>query len=662
MITFGREITGDLDVALRREWLVANGLGSYALGTVAGINTRRYHGLLVAALQPPLQRTLLLARLNETAYVDGAPYPLATNEYADGTVAPNGYCRLESFRLEGAIPVFTYNLAECLLEKRIWMEYGRQTTYVTYTLRRAAGPVTLELVPLVTYRDHHELRRGRDWTPEVVCRERYLKIVAGEGAVPFHLRADRGECNASGAGWHWNFLHRAETERGLDDVEDYYAAGMFIATLEPEATLTFAATLEDDVDLDGPGALARAHEREAGLVARSDLARAPEWIHQLVLAADQFIVQRKPARQPGQVTAEGMTVIAGYPWFSDWGRDTMIALPGLALKTGRPEVAAQILRTYAGCVDQGMLPNTFPDAGQAPQYNAVDATLWYFQAIDDYYTATGDRALLEDFYPILTEIIDRFEQGTRYNIRMDESDALLYAGEEGVQLTWMDAKVDGRPITPRIGKPVEINALWYNALMVLAGFGDRLGRRVGPGRYLETAARVRRSFDRYWYAEGGYLYDVLDGPHGNDATLRPNQLLALGLTHAPVGNERARAMVTVCARHLLASLGLRTLAPGDSRYAGHFGGAPHVRDAVYHQGTVWAWLIGPFVSAHFRTFGDAETARSFLLPFEHHLADGCLGTIGEVFDGDPPHTPAGCPAQAWSVAEVLRAWIEVQDA
>jgi predicted glycogen debranching enzyme len=677
MIAFGREITGELTSALRREWLVTNGLGSYAMGTVAGANTRRYHGLLVAALQPPLGRTLLLARLNETALLDGETFRLATGEYADGTVDPQGYRLIESFRLEGSVPVWTYNLADGLLEKRVWMAHGKQTSYVRYSLLRARQPVTLEIVPLAAYRSHHALGRGDpgeprgesgEAEPRLVHRERSLEIGLAPDGVTLRLLADRGEFATTGACWHWGFRLRAETERGLDDVEDLYAAGTLTATLEPGSSLTLAASLEPEVELDGRRAYAAERARQDALIACSGLGKEPGWIQQLVLAADQFVVTRRvPAAPAGEgrraaPALEGRSVLAGYPWFSDWGRDTMIALPGLALRTGRPEIAAQVLRTYARFVDQGLLPNNFPDAGGAPaQYNTVDATLWFVEAVECYYDATGDRKLLEELYPVLTEVVERHIAGTRFGIQVDPEDGLLHAGQEGVQLTWMDAKVGDWVVTPRTGKPVEINALWYSALLSLAGFGDRLGRRRGPGRYLELAGRVRESYERFWYPAGGYLYDVIDGPHGPDRTLRPNQLIGPGLTHSPCTDERGRAIVTACAGRLLTSLGLRTLAPDDPEYTGRFSGPMRARDAAYHRGTTWAWLIGPFVRAHYRVFGDAAAARSFLRPFEHHLSDAGLGTISEVFDGDPPYTPGGCIAQAWSVAEVLRAWVEVEE-
>jgi len=365
-------------------------------------------------------------------------------------------------------------------------------------------------------------------------------------------------------------------------------------------------------------------------------------------------------RRPLLEEPDGRTVIAGYPWFGDWGRDTMISLPGLTLVTGRPDVAARILRTFARFVDQGMLPNRFPEVGEIPEYNTADATLWYFEAIRAYHAATGDDVLLRDLFPVLQEIIEWHRRGTRYHIHVDPADGLLYAGEVGVQLTWMDAKVGDWVVTPRIGKPVEINALWYNSLCSAAHFARRLGKPAD--RYEALAEQTHAGFARFWNEVAGYCYDVIDGPGGDDLALRPNQLLAVSLPHSPLSPEQQRAVVNVCARHLLTSHGLRSLSPDDQAYIGHYGGDQRRRDGAYHQGTVWSWLIGPFVSAHLRVYHDPALAQSYLLPLARHLAGHGIGSISEVFDGDPPFTPRGCIAQAWGVAELLRAWQATTDA
>jgi len=413
--------------------------------------------------------------------------------------------------------------------------------------------------------------------------------------------------------------------------------------------------------IEGIAALEQERQRQADLV-KEISPDEPDWIRHLTLAADQFIVQRTSKHEnPGKDSNSGSTVIAGYPWFGDWGRDTMIALPGLTLSTGRPQVAASILRTFAQFVSQGMLPNRFPDADEEPEYNTVDATLWYFHAIHQHFLYAADSSLVKELYPTLAGIIDWHQRGTRYNIHVDPDDGLLFAGEQGVQLTWMDAKVGDWVVTPRIGKPVEVNALWHNALRVMADLSGRLGKSKVAQTYREQAESVAENFRRrFWFQEGGYLFDVIDGPEiKQDPSLRPNQIFAVSLPSKILNDAQAQAVVDICARHLWVSYGLRSLAAGDPAYTGHYGGKPLQRDGAYHQGTVWGWLLGPFATAHYRVYGDAGLARSILAPMRHHLSDAGMGSISEIFDGDPPHTPRGCYAQAWSVSEILQAWQEI---
>jgi predicted glycogen debranching enzyme len=651
-ISFGREICGDLVAAERREWLVTNGLGGYASGSVAGVLTRRYHGLLIAALQPPVGRTLLLTKLDEAVTYDRQTYPLFANRWRDGGFEPEGYHHLERFHLEGTTPVWTFACADVLLERRIWMQQGANTTYIRYDLCRARGPLDLSVKAIVNYRDHHGSTRAKDRQMHIKRVPHGLQVRAQGEAAPFHLLSDQAEATPQHE-WYEGYSLSVEDYRGLDALEDNLYAGLFQATLWPGDSVTLVASTEALPRLDGLAAYAERQVYEEGLLesVRPHLASAPPAIEQLVLAADQFIVRRSLPGEP-----EGRSVIAGYPWFGDWGRDTMISLPGLTLVTGRHEVAARILATFAHYAREGMLPNRFPDEGAAPEYNTVDATLWYFEAVRAYHAAVGDDDFLRDLYPVLQEIVRWHLKGTRYGIHADLADGLLYAGREGVQLTWMDAKVDDWVVTPRIGKPVEINALWYNALRTMAGFARRLGKRPGP--YDEMAAAVQASFARFWNPDLGYCYDLVDGPDGNDPALRPNQLLAVSLVHSPLAAAQQRAVVDACARHLLTSHGLRSLAPNDEAYIGHYGGDRRQRDGAYHQGTVWAWLIGPFVSAHLRVYGDRARARSFLWPLIQELDAHCVGSLSEIFDGDPPFVARGAIAQAWSVAEVLRAWQE----
>jgi predicted glycogen debranching enzyme len=666
MIHFGREVTGNLDAILRREWLVTNGIGGYAMGSLAGARTRRYHGLLITSLQPPTRRVLMVANLDAWVEIDGRRSPLVTHEWAAGVVLPDGYRHLESFRLEGTIPVFVWAVGDVQIVQRIWMAYGKNTTYVTYTYTRGTSNVSMVIQPLCTYRDHHKLTKGgyqvdvqagpAPWPggPGITILPHPDRA---EPVQPFRILSNLGTL-VPGPEWWWSFHLAEEKRRGLDNQEDLFAAGTLTASLKPGNTVALAFTAEPDNPAPWHDALVAEQQRQRDLLERADLPPdAPDWIRQLVLAADQFIVTRDISGQPGR------SILGGYPWFSDWGRDTMVALPGLTLATGRRDDGGAILETFARFVDQGMLPNRFPDAGQAPEYNTADATLWYFLAIYACYQAEGCAGqALSGLYDVLTRIIECHVSGTRFNIRVDPTDGLLFAGEPGLQLTWMDVKIDDWVVTPRIGKPVEINALWYNALRILAELATTLGHAEDAARYTEMADRVQASFDACFWYSGGYLYDVVDGMNGDDSTLRPNQIFAVSLPFPLLDGDKARAVVDICARELLVSYGLRSLAPDEADYVGAYGGDQLQRDSAYHQGTAWAWLMGPFVSAHYRVYGNPHTAWSYLEPMADHLNDHGLGTISEIFDGDPPHAPRGCIAQAWSVAEVLRVYRSLESA
>lgn len=657
-INFGREICGQLDLAESREWLVTNGIGGYAAGTIAGLLTRCYHGLLVAALEPPLGRTLLLAKLDDTVLYGDRYYPLHTNRWADGAVGPHGYRQIERFSLEGSVPTWRYACADALLEKRIWMQPGVNTTYIHYNLLRATQPFSLTLKAMVNYRDYHSRTQGQGWQMTVLPVERGINISAFPEAMPMLLMSDRAEFIPN-HDWYYGFDLAAERERGLGDRDDHLHAATLQASLEVGETLTIVVSTDHKLSLNGENALKIRKSYDQKLIGLWKSNRAveaketPEFPCRLVLAADQFIVNRASAEDP-----QGKTIIAGYPWFSDWGRDTMISLPGLTLETGRPEVARSILRTFARYVDQGMIPNRFPDAGEMPEYNTVDATLWYFESLRAYYAVTEDDDLLHELFPVLADIIDWHCRGTRFNIHLDPADGLLYAGETGVQLTWMDAKVGDWVVTPRVGKPVEVNALWFNALRTIA----KLARRIGKPHqeYDAIADRALARFSRFWNPDLGYCYDVLDGPNGDDASLRPNQLFAVSLPESPLSQAQQKGVVDVCGQTLLTSHGLRSLATDHPDYQGKYLGSPVQRDGAYHQGTVWGWLLGPFVLAHLRVYNNPMQARQFLEPMMNHLFAHGLGSLSEIFDGDAPFIGRGCFAQAWTVAEVLRAWMAIE--
>ena len=657
-IQFGREICGDLSAAESREWLVTNGIGGYASGTIAGSQTRRYHGLLVAALQPPVGRTQLVSAIDEIVHYAGADFFLATHRWASGAVDPKGFLLLEDFHLEGSTPVWTYALADALLEKRVWMCQGENTTYIQYTLVRGSSALEMELKALVNYRDFHSLTHAGDWRMNIAPVEHGVRVLAFDGATPFYLKSSASTCEPHHE-WYLACYFAEETERGLDDREDRLFAALFRAKLEVGSSVTLVATTEAAASLDGESARAERAYHDVRLFqewqAKNEalVEASPRWLRQLILAADQFIVKRSLSEEP-----DGRSVIAGYHWFGDWGRDTMVALPGLTLATGRPDVAKQILLAFSRYVDGGMLPNNFPDAGSKPEYNTVDAALWYFESIRQYFEATQDEVTLRKLFRVLAGMADAHIAGTRYNIHMDLADELLYAGERGVQLTWMDAKIGDWVVTPRTGKPVEINALWINALETMAGFARLLSKPSDA--YEKLAVQAKKSFQRFWNADRNCCFDVIDSPGiGNDASLRPNQIFAVSLPVSPLTAEQQKAVVDVCARHLLTSHGLRSLAPAEAGYSGHYGGNPRDRDAAYHQGTVWGWLLCPFALAHYRVYHNREAALRFLEPLGRQIHAAGLGTLSEIFDGDAPFTPRGCIAQAWTVAEVLRAWQEI---
>ncbi|MEO7001515.1 MAG: amylo-alpha-1,6-glucosidase [Ktedonobacterales bacterium] len=715
---------GDLDADLSREWLVTNGLGGYALGTIGGATTRSYSGLLVAALDGPQQRVVLVTKVDEdVALANGAKIALGTNEYADGTIDPHGYERLVGFALDGSIPTFTYRLGDDAsdsatgstgstgptLIKRVWMEHGANITYLQYRYMAGSGdgngtdgqPITLRLAPFCVARDHHAVMRGSpDWhfrveaIPDLACA---YHIQADDIAPIVQVFAAPQAQFAAAGEWFWGVHHRAEQERGLVADEDVYLPGFFTAALAPgqTATLVFAAShanaLTDTaptplpIYLTGLGgddheqlaAQALAHERArcAALLAQAGVAgnvAFDDWLailtQRLTLAADQFVVARMApsASLPVGGTQE-VTVIAGYPWFTDWGRDTMIALPGLTLHTGRFAQARELLRGFVGYLDQGMIPNRFPDSGGGPpEYNTVDATLWLFHALGAYLDATGDQALLAELFDRLAESVGWYERGTRYGIGVDPADGLLRAGAAGAQLTWMDAKVGDWVVTPRRGKPVEINTLWHRALTLMGVWARQLNRDSAP--YDRLRALVEANFlRRFWYAAGGYLADVVDveGQSGAiDWSLRPNQVFALTLAQPLIPPEQARLVVSLVGRELLAPLGLRTLAPDDPRFIGVYSGDQHARDAAYHQGTVWPWLLGVYADARDAypptdddgnaASGNGNWLAALLRPYYDHLFVAGLGTISEITWGALPFTPVGCIAQAWSVAEVLR--------
>jgi predicted glycogen debranching enzyme len=661
LIRFGREICGDLAQAERREWWLANGLGGYAAGTIAGTMTRRYHGLLVAPVNPPLGRHLVLAKADATLSAGNRSWHLYTNRWGGGAVDPFGHLNIESFELDGRMPVWRYACGELLIEHRIWMEYGEHTTYCAWRLLPGSiepeQPAQLKVKLLANARDFHGASKPWDFNPVIEGQGPELRVVHPNW-FSLYLKARGGDI-ASRHEWFENFDLSVERERGLSDRDAHLSVGEATLDLHPGEWVGVTASLNPSASVYLDEALRRMQARDLGQLRRAqvqvpELIGAPAWVDQLILAADSFVFARPLPEVP-----DGESIIAGYPWFGDWGRDTMIALPGLTLATGRYDTARRILQTFARFVDQGMLPNVFPGAGTTPEYNAVDAALWYIEAWRAYLEAVDDRASLREAFPVLQSILDWHIKGARYGIGMD-TDALLRAGEPGVQLTWMDAKIGDWVVTPRIGKPVEVNALWYNAVCSMAHLAELLKLPCKP--YRELAVRIAQGFQRFITGQGDGLYDVLDGPEGNDATVRPNQIFAVSLHYSALDTPAQASVVRACAGSLLTSYGLRSLTPTHREFRTQYTGGVWERDGSYHQGPVWGFLLGHYALAEYRVRGDASAAQTRLEPMRDHLLDAALGTVSEVFDGAAPHAPRGAPAQAWSVACSLEAWWRLEKA
>ncbi len=646
-LTLDHAIWHDFDGATQREWLETNGLGGYASSTIAGAHTRRYHGLLVAAIRPPTDRVVLLSRLDETIAVNESNTELGCNFYP-GTIHPRGYDYLERYE-QGPFPTFDFVADGVKIRKTIGMIAGENTVIITYDVLEAPGTFTLRLRPLVAARSYHALSRANDFLDRASSwREDTLEVKPYAG-LTLSLRVPGATFSPDGR-WYYNVEYPVERQRGFDHHEDLFSYGEFAVPLLRGGHLAVVASTESARRRDGTTLLEQERRR------RVDEGRRTGFSHPLATtldrAAQQFLVRRANDRR---------TVIAGYHWFTDWGRDTMIALPGLCLISGRFDEARRILQVFAEHCDQGMLPNRFPDdPTELPEYNTVDATLWFFVAAYRYLLASGDTEFIRTtVWDVLRDIVRWHEHGTRFGIKVDD-DGLLRAGDPTTQLTWMDAKIGAWVVTPRAGKAVEINALWYNALMIAADFAERFGPPSEADGYRRAADRVRRVFgETFWNKETGCLFDYIDGSR-LDGSIRPNQLIALALPFPLLDDERARSVLKVVEEKLYTPVGLRSLDPAHPNYQPRYSGGPHSRDTAYHQGTVWSWLLGPFLTALIRYRGAAgrRRAEEVVALFEPHLLEGGIGTVSEIFDAEPPHVPRGCIAQAWGVAEVLRAVVE----
>ncbi len=650
---FDSSVTKDYDLGRAREWLVTNGLGSYASSTVIGLNTRAYHGLLVAALEPPVRRTMLLSKLEEEVDIGGRKYLLAVNRYP-GTIYPQGYLHLEQFRFE-RYPVFTYKLGNTIIEKSVFMPYEENSTIVTYKIIDTDSTLKLTIFPIVNYRDYHSRTREEPgWSFSQTLNPKGVEIKPFAGAMSIYLQSDIAGYLSTGS-WYKNFIYEVEAERGLADREDQYNPGYFVARMDRGSQISIMATLSKRDTFSPEGLRYREMARLRTILQK--LPQTDPFFISLANAADTFIVRRK--------STKAKSIVAGYHWFIDWGRDSMISLPGITLVTKREEEGKEIIRTFLAYLSDGLIPNVFPEIAspdEKPAYNAMDAPLWLINACYEMYADTGSLDFIKEVYPKLKEIIESFIGGTRHGIVMD-SDGLIRGGDGSIALTWMDAKVDGIPVTPRNGKPVEISALWYNALRSMNFFAKQFSYTGDEERYQELASRTKESFNLlFWNEEKNCLHDVLLDSKG-DGLVRPNQIFSVSLPFPVLEERRMREVLRTVEAELLTPMGLRSLSPFDEEYVGRCVGTPVQRDTAYHQGTVWPWPFGAYVLAYVRVYGeDPKTlafAQQLFSPFKRRLSEAGIGTISEIFDGDPPHAARGCISQAWSVAEVLRSYAKV---
>ena len=671
-LTFGESDTHDAELMLGREWLVTNGLGGFASGTLAGVPTRRYHGLLVAALPTPLGRTVMFNHLSEWLRLPaGVRHQIGGQERAGGQLEWPGAKHLREFRLEEGLPVWRYEMDGHTVEKRILLVHSQNTVHVNYRLVEGEGPLRLKLRPALQFRPLEEAVHSEAVEPyTVTSTEDRLEVSTGHKYPPLRLKIYGLRATfALDGGKLQNVHYRTEERRGYDHTGELWSPGYFSVDVTKDVTATLVGSTESWElirALAPEEAQGAEHERRERLLAAAAPAAREGVAAELVLAADQFVItpsgRQEDAARAHAAGEEVRSVIAGYHWFTDWGRDTMISLEGLTCTTGRHQEAGWILRTFGQYVRDGLIPNMFPDGANEGLYHTADATLWFFHALGRYLKVTDDRVTLEVLLPKMQEIVNRHLEGTRFGIKVDQRDGLLAQGEEGYQLTWMDAKCDGWVVTPRRGKAVEINALWYNALRLLEGWTREAGDAARADELKEHAGRCRRSFnERFWYEEGGHLFDVVESREMNgrdDPACRPNQLLAVSLEHEVLERERWESVVNVVREKLLTPVGLRSLSPDHPDFKPTYHGDLKTRDAAYHQGTVWGWLVGPFVDAWLKVHPeDRAGARGALEGFLPHLDEACVGSISEVFDAVPPFHPRGCIAQAWSVAEVLRCWV-----
>ena len=691
-ILFNKDICHDLSKAAEKEWLETNGIGGYASSTIIGANTRRYHGLLMAATRPPLGRTLLLSKLEEFLCINGEEFPLSENIYPNA-IYPEGHKNLSQFSLN-PFPTFDYSMNGIHIKKIVFMVHGENTTVILYKIKcdgKQPFALTVKVRVLVAFRDYHWLTHENPAfkTAYQSLANNGIRLQPYDTLPPLYLFHNAGAMDNTSF-WYKNMEYTKEIERGLESHEDHFSPFALHFELNLDKDFYIAASTKEYEEINTlelfskelkrrqreAGSLklgtnnsmlvqacslnqnvlvqsTRSNQQKGGGVLEAGGDKLLRLCNSLLSVSDSFIVKRESDKK---------SIIAGYHWFGDWGRDTMISLPGLTLVQGRFEDAREILLSFAQYVSKGMIPNRFPDYGETPEYNTVDASLWYIQAVYQYLLFAKDlNTIRKDLFGVLKEIVAHYMKGTRYNIHMD-SDGLIYAGVAGVQLTWMDAKVGDWVVTPRMGKAVEINALWYNALKIMAFLAREMDLNNESKDYNNLAQKVSKSFNEvFWFDEGQYLYDYIDGETRSKA-IRPNQVFAVSLPYSMLSKKRQRKVVEIVKECLLTPYGLRSLSPKDKDYIGRYCGNVYERDRAYHQGTVWAWLIGPYISAYVKAYAGNKDALEYIkglfVPFYEHLFDAGLGTVSEIFDGNPPHTPRGCISQAWSVAEILRVYFE----
>jgi len=643
---FDSSVTKKYEIAKSREWVITNGLGSYASSTIIGLNTRGYHGLLVASLDPPIRRVLFLSKFEEEVEVSGRKYLLAVNKYP-GTIYPQGHLHLEQFRFE-RYPVFVYRLGTAIVEKSIFMPYGDNTTLTTYKVIESDSPVKITISPIINNRDFHgRTREDPRWNFTQSMHPKGVEIRAFAGATTLYLQSDLAAYAPTGI-WYKNFIYETSAERGEPESEDQYNPGFFTTKLDQGYQVSILASLRNQQTFSSEGLRYREMQRLRKLTGR--LPQSDSFFLALADAADTFLVRRK--------STGTKTILAGYHWFGDWGRDAMISIPGLTVVTKREDEGKEIIKTFLSYLKDGLIPNTLQDE---PDYATIDASLWLMNACYYVYSETGSLDFIREIYPKLSEIIESYVHGTKYGIRMD-SDGLIMGGSEQTALTWMDAWVDGKPVTPRFGKPVEVSALWYNSLRAMERFAKDLAIESDEIEFRSLADKTKVSFnEKFWDSSRDCLHDVLlDGDHGDSKT-RPNQLFALALPF-PVLNEseRWRAVLRTIEAELLTPVGLRSLSPFDPNYWGQCTGEASARDTAYHQGTVWPWLFGSYVTAYLRVFPPDPKTLMFVQqlynPFKKRMTEAGIGTVSEIYDGDPPNLSRGCISQAWSIAEILRSY------